>query len=1027
MNRKGILLFLLGLFMIPGFVFADSGLNYDDTIRYVNNYISTFPKYGSYLFFDDDLPYVYENGDITYNSSFKSAGLLSKTEYEISNKNSNTYLANGLEYWTLTRSSANRHYVINYRLQEKNDSEKTGIRLTEYVDNNIAVSGGGSYANPWTFNELLSIHINSTNRIRGNIALTSCNNAKESVNLNFTKGGTSDIYLCPSDGYRVYTNSCSKYMIKDGDNKYIVSEIDRDNLICNIGFTYITYRVDLGGNPNPTVVYASTAKHDKWFKDSAGTEEITSITKPTQRGYTFKGYKKGSNTIINASGLFVDEATKYIGADMTLQPTFAPNTYGVSFSIPNATSSDHTLTTNVVFDANLPNITVPQRTYVVNYDAKGGTVSKSSDTISYNFEGYSYNGTKYYDSTGKGVKTWDIDSDVTLTGSWSGGNITLAIPTKSGHVFNGWSLNSNGSGTLYNGTLEVFNLISGNNTSVTLYANWTKCTAGTYLSENTCKTCAAGTYSNDAADSCLNCVAGKYSKKGASSCTNCAAGKWSNAGSSSCILDCDAGYACKDGSKTQCTAGKYSEAGSSTCTNCPAGQYSNAGASSCSNCAAGKWSNAGSSSCTLDCDAGYACKDGSKTQCTAGTYSEAGSSTCSNCGQGKYSAAGSSSCSDCPVGYRDGSNASSINECEKSISDGKYFNNGSIETCDGGYYKAAHNVKYNKTSSCLKCSEGYYSSDGASSCTQCPAGQYSSEGASSCSNCAAGKWSNAGSSSCTLNCDAGYACKDGSRTQCTAGKYSKAGASSCTNCPAGQYSSSKGSSSCSNCAAGKWSNAGSSSCTLDCDAGYACKDGSKTKCTAGTYSKAGASSCTQCPSGQTSGDGASECYSMYEDKWKAGLSGSEEFARTSQSSWASGGNIKVSWQEYYNEYYNQSYIRITDFQITSGSKPGPVWVGVGKNEVGGLYVNGDLVESMSYHLGGHLFSIWSTNTWISLYPEHKTPPWDSEKYTHDTEGTLSIPITLDLCVVGDSKIGSSWDCYACWSNVSQTITLTDLR
>ena len=166
---------------------------------------------------------------------------------------------------------------------------------------------------------------------------------------------------------------------------------------------------------------------------------------------------------------------------------------------------------------------------------------------------------------------------------------------------------------------------------------------------------------------------------------------------------------------------------------------------------------------------------------------------------------------------------------------------------------------------------------------------------------------------------------------------------------------------------------------------------------------------------------------MYEDKWKAGLSGSEEFARTSQSSWASGGNIKVSWQEYYNEYYNQSYIRITDFQITSGSKPGPVWVGVGKNEVGGLYVNGDLVESMSYHLGGHLFSIWSTNTWISLYPEHKTPPWDSEKYTHDTEGTLSIPITLDLCVVGDSKIGSSWDCYACWSNVSQTITLTDLR
>ena len=796
-----------------------------------------------------------------------------------------------------------------------------------------------------------------------NIALTSCNNAKESVNLNFTKGGTSDIYLCPSDGYRVYTNSCSKYMIKDGDNKYIVSEIDRDNLICNVAFTYITYRVDLGGNPNPTVVYASTPKHDKWFKDSAGTEEITSITKPTQKGYTFKGYKKGSNTIINASGLFVDEATKYIGEDMTLQPTFEPNTYSVSFSIPNATSSNHTTSKNIVFASTLPDITIPQRTYTVNYDANGGTVSKTSDTISYNFEGYSYNSTKYYDSTGKGVKTWDIDSDVTLTGSWSGGNITLAIPTKSGHVFNGWSLNSNGSGTLYNGTLEVFDLISGSNTSVTLYAKWTKCTAGTYLSGNTCKTCAAGTYSSDAADSCLNCAAGKYSKAGASSCSNCAAGKWSNVGSSSCKLDCDAGYACKDGSRTQCTAGKYSKAGSSTCTNCPAGQYSKAGASSCSNCAAGKWSNAGSSSCSLNCSAGYACKDGSKTECTAGTYSKAG----------------------------------------------------------------------------------------ASSCTNCPAGQYSKAGASSCSNCAAGKWSNAGSSSCTLDCDAGYACKDGSRIKCVAGKYSEAGSSTCSNCGQGKYSA-EGSSSCSDCpvgyrdgsnassindceksiSGGKYFNNGS---IETCDGGYYKaahnvkynKTSSCSKCSAGYYSSDGASSCTQCPSGQTSGEGASSCYNLYEDELKAGESGTLYFSKTNNNNWDQAGSISLSWQEYYNEYYNKSFIRITDLSIISGDTPGPMWIGGDKNETKGIYINGSLVETMSYFNGGHMFSIWNTNTWIPLYsgPGFRTPPWDSSDIFHDSNGSKSISITLDLCAVSGS--GSSKSCWACWTNVSQTITLTDLR
>ena len=68
------------------FIIKASGLNYEDTIHYVNNYIYKFPKYSNYLFFDDRLPFIYEKTDFVYDSKFKSGGLLSKTEFEIFHK-----------------------------------------------------------------------------------------------------------------------------------------------------------------------------------------------------------------------------------------------------------------------------------------------------------------------------------------------------------------------------------------------------------------------------------------------------------------------------------------------------------------------------------------------------------------------------------------------------------------------------------------------------------------------------------------------------------------------------------------------------------------------------------------------------------------------------------------------------------------------------------------------------------------------------------------------------------------------------
>lgn len=84
-----LLVFVMVL-ILPFFVNA-SGSNYADSIHYANNYIYKFPKYNNYLIFRDNMAYAYENGEYVVDSNYKSAGFLSKTEYEISDSKNNTY------------------------------------------------------------------------------------------------------------------------------------------------------------------------------------------------------------------------------------------------------------------------------------------------------------------------------------------------------------------------------------------------------------------------------------------------------------------------------------------------------------------------------------------------------------------------------------------------------------------------------------------------------------------------------------------------------------------------------------------------------------------------------------------------------------------------------------------------------------------------------------------------------------------------------------------------------------------------
>ena len=311
---------------------------------------------------------------------------------------------------------------------------------------------------------------------------------------------------------------------------------------------------------------------------------------------------------------------------------------------------------------------------------------------------------------------------------------------RAGYIFAGWKKSNTGN-TLAAGASIKNTVTSG---TVTYYAQWTKCNAGTYssLAMTTCDNCAAGTYSAAGASSCTNCAAGTYSGAKASSCTNCAAGTYSGAKASSC---------------TNCPAGTYSGAKAATCTNCAAGTYSGAKATKCTNCAAGTYSGAKASTCT---------------NCPAGTYSGAKASTCTNCAAGTYSGVKASSCTNCAAGTYSGAKASSCTNCP------------------AGTYSGA------KASTCTNCAAGTYSGAKASSCTNCPAGTYSGAKASTCTNCAAGTYSGAKASSCT-NCPAGTysGAKASSCTKCVVGSYSGAKATKCIACQ-GKTTTAAGSSSC---------------------------------------------------------------------------------------------------------------------------------------------------------------------------------------------------------------------------------------
>ena len=499
--------------------------NYYDDVN-SNHYIYNFEEYNDYIYLKSNTPYEFDSKKNIINSKFTSGGFLSKAEYEISNIKGNSYLSNGLQYWTLTKSSHQKHYMVDYKLLEQLDTNLSGVRITEYTKPDVAVSGLGTYSNPWTFDDMLSIHINSDNKYIGKVSTVECSNEemrKESIHLNVVGDKARAFYVCPEPGYKFLKSTCSQYITNHNlNNMYTVENLDRDNVICKVYYSYETKKITAYGCSScatgkiDRTLYVNNT-HKIWLLESDGINKIETINDlPTKTGYTFKGYYTSDtnfsedNKVIESNGKLT--YNNQLTTKNQLYPYMKANEYTIKYSCNNGTGA-----------------------------------------------------------TEQSEHTYDEKKNLTSNGC-----------TRQGYKFEGWSTSSTGS-KAYSDNQEVLNLTDEDGKEITLYAVWTQCPAGTYgLDGLTCTKCPAGTYNSNkgskSIDACQKCIAGTYSGKGASSCTQCKEGTYSEtigASSSDTCIKCGLGY-------------YASNKGSTTCSKCPKGTYADKeGLSECISCNTG--------------------------------------------------------------------------------------------------------------------------------------------------------------------------------------------------------------------------------------------------------------------------------------------------------------------------------------------------------------------------------------------------------------------------------------------------------
>ena len=367
-------------------------------------------------------------------------------------------------------------YTIHFNLAGYNDITIEG---NTYVLNVNNPTKQYYLFNGWKDNDGKVYYKGSTISLSNNITLTPVwKNYKYTVRFNSNGGvGTvNPLTMETNIKKNIPTNSLTKKGYKfvkwntkadgTGTSYYVGSSLNNLTTINNGNVTlYAIYGKEskLSFNANTGSMKKTTLKVYRGIK-------IGKLPTPTKKGYTFIGWytaKKG--------GSLVTENTLYnLNVNSTLYARYKINTYTIKYNLNGGTNTTNPTTYNVtsLFTLKKPtrvgyafagwysNATLKTKITKIKKGSINNKVLYAKWTpITYSIT-YNANGGK-----GKMSKTSNVKYDSTTT-------LRKNTFTKKGCTFVGWSLNKNGTGTIFKDQNTVKNLTTKSKGNITLYAVW---------------------------------------------------------------------------------------------------------------------------------------------------------------------------------------------------------------------------------------------------------------------------------------------------------------------------------------------------------------------------------------------------------------------------------------------------------------------------------------------------------------------------------------------------------------------------
>ena len=370
-----LLLVIIGLFLITS---VHAKTEYAHTPEFCNNFIKKYRNYQRYIVTENVNYGFYSGNIIAGNSNFKTGGLLNKYEFELSknNDNNSTYLFNGLEYFTMTENGSNVVIVDPYSntmLSSKSKSNSNNIRVTNYVQNGVVVTGSGTKTNPWMFQEKF--------RIRYEFDDKKIDIVPSTKNINPYEVVESEVIL--KHGYLYDSNDCGAIY----NNDKLTLSTGVQDIVCNINTKLdtfiISYNSNNGENCNPST------------KEVTYLNRLGTLCSTSRTGYAFNGWYDSEN-----GGNRYDEDS-IMNDDLNLYAHWNANTYTITLNRQGGTGGSTSI--EATYDSSMPSISVP---------------TKSGNT----FEGYysaaNGGGTQYYDASGAGLRNWDSTTITQLFAKW---------------------------------------------------------------------------------------------------------------------------------------------------------------------------------------------------------------------------------------------------------------------------------------------------------------------------------------------------------------------------------------------------------------------------------------------------------------------------------------------------------------------------------------------------------------------------------------------------------------------------------